>query len=116
MRAVTVRVLKDPATGAFRKVRIHYFHRTPDGHITTPGKKVHGVRLGGAKGYIACNKAIASVAAQTKGGVINLVVHSDDPRAVTCPECLASDDHKKRMAEYSDILKPAHARRAKQEA
>lgn len=86
------------------KSRIHWFIRDPAGPIRTRGKrhrlpKGPAVALGGACGKIACQPALASVAPQMQGGVIRVLKHSDDFRAVTCPECIASEEYQRLKAQ-----------------
>jgi len=87
MRTVNVRLLKD-GTG---RVCIHWFVRDPQGKIKMPtGEAMSNLgpmQFGGAQGRIACNPNQNTVVPQHVGGNILLCCHSDDVRAVTCPDC-----------------------------
>jgi hypothetical protein len=63
--------------------------------------------LGGARGRIACNPKLQSVSAQVVNGETNLCMHSDDPRAATCPECMATDEFKAAMKQLEEIVTTA---------
>ncbi len=93
------------------RVCIHYFVRDPAGPIETktiPIMTGRGpVALGGAKGYIACNKAATSIAPQIKQGMIHPFCHTDDARAATCPECKKSGAYKTMMEEIGSLLETA---------
>lgn len=100
---VEVRLL--PGTG---KSRIHWFCRDPKGPIRTRSKKhrmgnAPAVILGGAVGFIACQPELKSLQPQLSGNLVRVMKHSDDARAVTCPECMAHPRYKEMMA----ILAPA---------
>jgi hypothetical protein len=76
------------------RVRIHWFQRTPDGPIRTPGRSemlppIGELKIGGAVGRIACMPRQESLRNVMKDGRIAPIFHSDDIHAVTCPECLA---------------------------
>jgi hypothetical protein len=94
------------------RVRIHYFHTDPGGPIHMPrqvlGVTPMGPMVTGATGFIACSPGATRAAPVVKGGMIYLGLgqHSDDPRAATCPECLASAAYKQAMAIY-EPQKPA---------
>jgi hypothetical protein len=87
------------------RVRIHWFERTPDGPITTTEASVPAargsVKVEGITGRIACMPRVDTIGPkQDARQTIHLVPHSDDPRAVTCPECLATPSCKKMLEEY----------------
>jgi hypothetical protein len=99
------------------KVRIHWFERALDGPATTPSGMTTGaegrLQVGPVRGRIACMPTQANVAPQTKGGVIRLVCHSDEPRAVTCPECMATENFKTALANLNELLQqPRQVRRS----
>lgn len=48
------------------------------------------------RGRLACDPK-RTVAPVKKGGVIIVTPRTDDPRAATCPKCIASEDYKKSM-------------------
>ncbi len=60
--------------------------------------------MGPVRGVIACSPATSKITSTTTKGVTRLVCHSDDPRAATCPECLASEVCKTALAEYQSLL------------
>ncbi len=104
-RSVMVRLLPD------RRVRIHYFVRDDAGIVKNPVRIEQTVlgpmTLGGARGYLACQPRQDSVLPRVHGGVIHPCVHSDDPRAATCPECLGSEAAKKALADYAQTMDTA---------
>ncbi len=106
MTAVLIRLLPDRSG----RVRIHWFERTADGPVQTQANSVQTalgtVKLGGAKGRIACQPARKEVTPSLIGSEWEPCVHSDDPRAVTCPECMGKDGFKAAMQELKDILEP----------
>lgn len=96
---VVVRLLKDGSG----RVRIHYFVRDEAGPIRTPAGVIALTAMGpmsagGTKGYIACQPKQESLDVK-KDGIIYPTPHSDDVRAVTCPECQATAEYKK-MADF----------------
>lgn len=103
MRHVAVKLLPDKSG----RVRIHYFVHTPDGPAQTPGRvamtAMGPLRLGGSRGKIACQPGLADVTPQAVGGSWHLCCHSDDPRAVTCPECEKTEDYQKAMALLAEV-------------
>lgn len=106
-RTIQMRVLPDG------KVRIHYFVHDDAGPIRTPGKVIAmtplgPLRAGGVKGYIACQpKRDSALPGRVAGGEIQVMPHSNEARAVTCPECKATDVWKKTMALLGETLETA---------
>jgi len=102
MRIVNVKLLPDGSG----KVRVHWFVRSPQGIIKTNLKtemtSIGVIRLGGAQGYIACQPKREDVTPIMVQGEIHLLVRTDDIRAATCPECLATEEAKKLLAEMKD--------------
>lgn len=103
MNRVVIRLLPDKSG----RVRIHWFETLPEGPIET-AQNVHltaigPVKIGGARGRIACAPQQKELIGKTKIGY-QPTVHSDDPRAVTCPECLATASCQKALADLADIL------------
>lgn len=100
MRTVRLRLLP-PDENGLRKVRIHWFVRDENGPVHTGSGVVQTSRgpksIDGAVGYIACKPQEKDVTTKVVEGVYLADPHSDDPRAVTCPECLATEVHKKAM-------------------
>lgn len=84
------------------KIRVHWFVRDSKGPIKTGIRAVATMRgplqFGGAVGYIACQPQRQSVQPQVQGMTTRLFMHSDDVRAVSCPECLATEAAKVALA------------------
>jgi hypothetical protein len=97
---LNMRLLKD-GTG---RVCIHYFVRDASGPIVTPKGEGQLANIGGTKGYIACNRQQNTVGTQIRNGEHMMCVNSDDPRAVTCPDCLATDEAKRQLTEYGEMV------------
>ena len=100
---ITIKVLKD------RRVRIHFFVRSEKGPIQTepdihlaPGIKP--VRIGGAKGFVACQPQRKRLAGEMLNGRVLVFPCSDEVRAVTCDLCLATDEFKKAAEELAAVL------------
>lgn len=91
----------EPLDGTGR-VCIHLFVQDPRGpfvephvlHETEPGK----LTARPTRGRIACSAKIKGVAAVVRGGVTYVTHRTDDPRAVTCPKCLASREAQELLA------------------
>lgn len=103
MNQVIVRLLPDKSG----RVRIHWFERTDQGPIQTDGvvqpTQAGLVRLGFAKGRISCRPNDTALGG-TQGAAYVPTVHSDDVRAVTCPECMATEEFKAMIKSMEDIL------------
>lgn len=103
-RTVEIKILPD-GTG---RVRIHWFQvldggpiKMPSGTIETQyGPLIHV----GPPGRIACQPERTSVLPQEQNGVTLLTCHSDEPRAVTCPECMATPEFKIAMQKIAELL------------
>lgn len=93
MSQVVIRLLPDGSG----RVRIHYFVHDQKGPVTTPSGAVMTalgpLKLGGVTGRIACQPQLASVTPQMVKGELQPTVHSDDVRAVTCPECQRTSEY-----------------------
>lgn len=104
MRVVNVKLLPDGSG----RVRIHWFVHSESGPAKTPGgvvKTSQGpARYDGARGYIACQPQRTSVLPQMKGNEYTLLVHSDDVRAATCPDCLATVEAQAMLQELGETL------------
>lgn len=102
MRTVSLRLLPPDENGV-RRVRIHYFHRDDLGPVNTGRGGVetsHGLKFfDGARGLLACRPQEKDTATKLVNGVHLCEPHSDDVRAVTCPECRASEVFKQALAE-----------------
>ena len=109
MNQVVIRLLPDGSG----RVRIHYFVHDPKGPVTTPSGAVMTalgpMKLGGVVGRIACQPQMASVTPKVVKGELQPTVHSDDPRAVTCPECQASSEYLTTMNVLAHTVPTANA-------
>ncbi len=100
---ITVRVLKD------RRVRCHFFVHSEKGPIHTaprieiaPG--ISPMQIGGASGFIACQPQRQQINGAISGGRIEVTFVSDECRATTCPECIATEAFKKAAEELAAML------------
>lgn len=125
-RVVNMGVLPGESTvsGAGRTC-IHLFVQDERGafiepHALHPELDEHGEPLkqrvvaGPARGRLACDpkKKVSSRMATGRGNsVFNIVQRTDDPRAVTCPKCLASPERSEKMK----LLEPQPAEVSNQE-
>ncbi len=102
MQQIVIKVLPDG------RVRHHWFVRDEQGPIKTPLRQdptqAGVLRLGGAVGYIACQKRRQSTAPEVRGNQVVPLCHTDDPRAATCPDCLATPEYAAAMAAYAEIM------------
>lgn len=107
---VQVKLLKDGSG----RVCHHWFERIDEGPMTVPyalhpGRDAGGVPdgtlvPGPAKGRIACSPKSTTILPQQRGDMIFTLPHSDDPRAVTCPECKATAGYKAALAEIESLV------------
>lgn len=104
MNQVVIKLLPDGSG----RVRIHWFMRTEDGPIETLASITQTgmgpIKLGGAKGRIACSPSKTSVAPLVQGGQTTPCCCSDDPRVVTCPECRAVPEFAEMEKQLAEIL------------
>jgi hypothetical protein len=112
MSTVLARLLPDGSG----RLRIHWFVHDVNGPASTPPgliaenllspemKNIVGPRFRSATGYIACQPKRTDVTPQQYGNEIRLTVHSNDPRAATCPECLATEVYEKAMKELGELV------------
>lgn len=115
-RIVVLRTLPPDENGN-RRVRICYFVKDEKGPIKIPNARLPKPKEGkhmpfrvpGCAGYIACQPKRSSTNPIQKGGETHLCTRSDDPRAVTCPECMATDEFKVAMAEIEERMAGAVA-------
>lgn len=103
---VVMRVLPPDANGT-RYVRVCWFIIDKDGPVQNPGGMLEtswGPKgYEGARGRIACQPKRTSVLPEFNGAETRLCVNSEEPRAVTCPECKATPEYKAAMAAYDDL-------------
>jgi hypothetical protein len=104
MNQVVIRLLPDGSG----RVRIHWFVHDPKGPVRTPASTtmtaLGPLRLGGAVGRIACQPGLESVTPKVDGTQTVPLCHSDDCRAATCPECMATPEYAAAMKRLSEIL------------
>lgn len=88
------------------RVRIHWFvfqeggpAKTSKGKLKSSGGEIEVV---GKSGYVACDPKRTTLNPSRHGEVIKTFHHTDDPRAATCPECLATAEYKAAMAKMSE--------------
>lgn len=96
-RAIVVKMLPDG------RCCQHWFIMDDAGPIKTrdavPSMTQLGpLKLGGARGRIACRPEQNTVETQQRGLDFFPCLNSDDVRAVTCPDCLATDEAKAMLA------------------
>lgn len=107
-RIIEVKVLPSNSTNGIRRVCIHLFVPDERGLFVEPhalhpatdelGKLIPGqVVAKPTRGRLACDPK-RLVAPVTKGNVTTITHRTDDPRAVTCPRCVASEDYTTLMA------------------
>jgi hypothetical protein len=113
-RVLEVRALPDG------RYRIHWFIFDPDGPVSLPQGTIetsHGpMKVGGSiptpdgivlsRGRIACEPQRTSVLPDQRRGTIRMCLRSDDPRAVSCPECQATAEYKAAMANLETLVTP----------
>lgn len=106
-RIVNVNVLPGEPLDGSGKVAIHLFIEDEVGPILEPavtcmadvevdGNVVKQLSVRPTRGRLACNPR-RTVAPTTRNGVTTVTPRSGDPRAVTCPKCIASRDYKTMM-------------------
>ena len=110
MRALLIKLLPDGSG----RVRIHWFIHDAAGPIKTTGNVLPTaagiLRLGGAIGRIACDPDKESVATVVDGQKHIPYVHSNDPRAATCPECIATKEYVEAMKKLGEVLETSGAK------
>lgn len=103
-RLVRVIVLPGEPTDGSGRACIHLFVQDDKGIIVEThalhevrdedGNPIKGqLEARPTRGRLACNPK-KKVAPVTKGNVTTITMRTDDPRAVTCPRCIASVDYK----------------------
>lgn len=103
-RVINMRVLPGQPLDGSGQVCIHLFVKDDHGSFVEPcvtcmvedeeGRPRLSVRP--SRGRLACDPK-RSVASITRDGVTTITHRSDDPRAVTCPKCKASEAYRQRM-------------------
>ena len=107
-RVISVNVLPGEPVDGSGRVCIHLFVRDEKGSFTEPhvlspqldsdGLPIKGkVTAGAVKGRIACNpKRVPNLT--PRNGVINVLMRTDDPQAVTCPRCMLTSEYTTTLA------------------
>lgn len=115
MSRAVIRLLPDGSG----RVRIHWFIHDPKGPIETVSSvtmsAIGPIKMGGARGRIACQPQRTSIAPEQKGSDMHIVTHSDDVRGATCPECLATPEAKAQLADFATMLDTAGEGQPRQE-
>ncbi len=102
MRTVDVKLLPDGSG----RVRIHWFRRDPAGRSVTPSGVILSplgpLSVGGVRGEIACQPGRGHTNSVDHGNNSHtLFCHTDETRATTCPECMATPEYQKAAAEVA---------------
>ncbi len=101
---VVVRRLKDDPN----RVVIHWLIRESDGPIQINGtvikSTIGAIKIEPSRWRMACNPSLTSTASQRVGADNVLTLHSDDARAVTCPECKATKEWSEMMAYLAELV------------
>ncbi len=111
-RVINVRVLPGEPLDGSGRVCIHLFVQDNAGLFVEP-HAVHpvfkdGVQVkqqvvcGPARGRLACDPK-RNPTPTTHNGVITVTPRTDDPRAVTCTKCMASNDYKAMVAKLEVV-------------
>lgn len=107
-RVVQVNVLPGQSTDGTGRVCIHLYvpdERGPfvEPHALHPGDEDPKQLVAKpTRGRLACDPR-RKVAPTTTNGVTAVTMRTDDPRAVTCPKCIASDSYEKMMARLTAV-------------
>lgn len=110
-RQVNLRVLPGEPTDGSGRVCIHLFVPDEAGPFVEP-HVLHPVIENGVavkqkvqakptRGRLACDPK-RTVAPVTRGNVTTVTPRTDDPRAATCPRCIASEAYAAMMARYEE--------------
>lgn len=107
-RTINVKVNLGEPTDGSGKVCIHLFVQDVQGSFTEPHVLHRSIGEGGqlvttarpTRGRLACDRR-RTVAPATRGGVVTVTPRTDDPRAATCPKCLASVDCAEMLAKLA---------------
>jgi hypothetical protein len=99
MNNILIRMLPDMI-----HVRHHWFCRTEAGPAETPSGHLGPYKVGGVRGYIACQKSRESITPlMLPGGQVEPLHFTDDARAATCPECQATPEFEAMMAQLEKL-------------
>ncbi len=101
MQTVVIRMLPDGSG----RVCIHWLFQDPEGPIQVTDRSVtaSGPQIvRGRRWRMACNPTQSNVSV-AEGGRLTPSPHSDDPRAVTCPKCMATAKFQEAMIHLQNI-------------
>lgn len=87
-KIIGLKVLPGEPTNGSGKICIHLFVVTKE----NGGKGIFRA----VSGHLACSPKKSSEVTERKG-VTNVTMHTDDPRAATCPACIKSSDYTRIM-------------------
>lgn len=104
---VILKVLPGEPTDGTGRVCIHLFVRDEAGSFTqrhvlhsvldTEGKPIKGrLEARPARGRLACSRTLIPTSI-VKGNTITKTLHSEEPRATTCPRCMNTPEYKSAM-------------------
>lgn len=104
MQQVVMRLLSDGSG----RVCIHWLYEHPEGPLETTDNSIMTATgpkvLKGRKWRMACNPNLKAISSVQDGARIIPWTHTDDPRAATCPKCLATEEYKQRMKELEEVV------------
>ena len=109
-QVVVIRMLKPDEHGVSR-ARQCYFVRDAQGPVKykecelqadKKGKKIP-FRMPGTAGYVACQPKRASLDPMRRDGEQHVCIRTDDPRVVTCPDCIATSEYKEAMKQFDNL-------------
>ena len=100
---INLKVLKGEPLDGSGKLCIHFLFETPDGLIDTSGEVPPGLEEnpfakivlnlhGPRKWRLSCRPEQNTINPQVRNGVRYICLTSNEPLAVTCPDCLQSKD------------------------
>jgi hypothetical protein len=102
---VVVKLLPDGSG----RVCIHWLMHDPEGPIQTINASIPTAKgpvlVKGRRFRCACQPQLSNMGGDNKGRLVPFV-HSDDPRAATCPKCCATKEYKEIMARLEQTLIP----------
>lgn len=112
-RIVNTRVLPGEPTDGSGRACIHLFVQDEAGPFAEPhalhpalddeGKQIkQKVEARPTRGRLACSRT-RLVAPKTVRGVTTVTHRTDDPNAVTCPKCLASEDYLRAISTMKEL-------------
>lgn len=111
-RIITMNVLPGEPIDGSGRVCIHLFVRDERGpftepHVLHPGREnPKELEAKPTRGRLACDR-MRRVAPVRRGNVTIVTPRTDDPRAVTCPKCLASEECKVMLAKLEAAAEAA---------